>query len=110
MERKKTEERIRLEQRTRLQGLSNELNSDLALQSLVEQEKAQDPSRSLKRTIAWLVLLGAIGLAVFPAIGNGWTLFYFGLSLYMWRFFVGLAVVLVAVAGISALVYLLKTR
>jgi hypothetical protein len=47
--------------------------------------------------------LGLIALAVLPAIGTGWMLFYFSLSLYLWQGFIGLTVVLAVLSALAAL-------
>ncbi len=65
--------------------------------------RAPSPAGGVKKGIAWLVLLFALALLVLPAIGAGWTLFYFSLSFYLWMALVGLAVVLVALAVLWAL-------
>lgn len=97
----KTEQRQRIEQKVKLGELTENLHDDL-LVATPALELAQQ-KRHFTKLVAWLVLLGIFALAVLPAIGTGWTVFYLTLSLYMWQGFIGLAVVVAALATLAAL-------
>ena len=113
-QREKSPARQKLEEEVRLKDLARDLNTDL----LPRQEPKQIvpiTARSLsaqkvKKAIAIALLLAVIGLAILPAIGTGWTLFYFSLSIYLWQGFVGLAVVVGAIAAFWVLWVLLIKR
>lgn len=97
----KTEQRQRIEQKVKLGELTGNLHDDLLV--LTPAGEIAQGKRNFIKLAAWLVLLTIIALAVLPAIGTGWTIFYLTLSLYMWQGFIGLAVVVAAIAALAAL-------
>lgn len=97
----KTEQRQRVEQKVKLGELTENLHDDLLI--VTPAGEIAQVKRNFLKPLAWLVLLGIFALAVLPAIGTGWTVFYLTLSLYLWQGFIGAAVVVAALATLAAL-------
>jgi len=97
----KTEQRQRVEQKVKLGELTENLHDDLLV--VTPASEIAQGKRNFQKPLAWLVLLGIFALAVLPAIGTGWTVFYLTLSLYLWQGFIGLAVVVGALSSLAAL-------
>ncbi|MEM7032014.1 MAG: hypothetical protein AAF629_20845 [Chloroflexota bacterium] len=102
----KSTERVKLEEKVQ------HANDPLDQIDILVGRKAEPPAPTTEkpvrkttpiRRIAWGVLILVVALAILPAIGTAWSLFFFGLSLYIWQGFVGLTVVLGILAALWAI-------
>lgn len=95
--------RERLEGKVKLSELDRKLDEiELVGDNEVKQVQ-QKRQLNVIKTIAWLVLLGAVVITVLPAIGRGWMLFQFQLSYFIAQGFFGFGVVLGVLAVLWAL-------
>lgn len=109
----KSAARQRLEEQSRIRDLTNRLDTSAPPppEPLTIQHKAEmRPSRksSIKKIIAILVLIIALGALTLPAIGFGFTLFYATLSIYVYFGIIGFFVVLALIAIGWAVLTLMK--
>jgi len=95
--------RLKIEQKVKVRDLTKELDQSLQNKSLIDDGEQLQRKRVFLKALAWLVLLFAIGLAVLPAIGTAWVMFYFSLSYYLWHALNGLSVVFGVIAILLSL-------
>jgi len=102
----KTEERRRIEGKVKVGELTEKLKTSFLSEELSQDQPSTD--LSLKKGIAWLVLLGVIGAAIFPIIGQGYMMFTYMMSRQVYYGFTGVGVTIGLIAAAWAIMTLLK--